>query len=118
MSVLPPPGTPLCALDALGDPDARGFAFGEGTSLVRLFVVRKDGVLRGYVNSCPHAFTPLDWVPDRFFDREKQHLLCATHGALFRILDGVCVRGPCAGKALTPVPVEAAEGVVRIARTS
>jgi nitrite reductase/ring-hydroxylating ferredoxin subunit len=56
-----------------------------------------------YENSCPHLGSPLDWVPDRFLDLERRHILCATHGALFRIADGFCVGGPCAGKSLKPV---------------
>ena len=32
-------------------------------------------------------------------------ILCATHGALFRIEDGHCLSGPCVGESLTPLPV-------------
>ena len=32
-------------------------------------------------------------------------IVCSTHGAEFRIADGVCVRGPCHGDALEAVPV-------------
>jgi len=31
---------------------------------------------------------------------------CATHGALFRIRDGYCVAGPCAGQGLIPLEVK------------
>jgi nitrite reductase/ring-hydroxylating ferredoxin subunit len=70
-----------------------------------VFVVRKHGIFHAYINSCPHIGTPLDFLPNRFFDRDGQYLLCATHGALFRIEDGFCVSGPCAGKNLQPVPI-------------
>lgn len=33
------------------------------------------------------------------------HLLCGTHGALFRPQDGYCVSGPCVGDSLEPVPI-------------
>ena len=45
----------------------------------------------GYVNSCPHLGSPLDWVPNRFLSADGRHVLCATHGALFRIEDGKVV---------------------------
>ena len=57
-----------------------------------------------YHNRCPHRGTPLDWQPGQFLDREGAHLVCATHGALFRLADGFCVAGPCAGDALSPLP--------------
>ena len=56
--------------------------------------------------------TPLDWLPDRFFDRGGAFLLCGTHGALFRPDDGLCVRGPCVGKRLAPAKVVTTDGTV------
>ena len=105
---------PLCRADEVGEGTARGFRFGSGTDQFAVFVLRKSGVLRAYVNACPHIGTPLDWLPDRFFDREGAHLLCGTHGALFRPEDGVCVRGPCVGKRLAAAPLAVHEGVIEI----
>jgi nitrite reductase/ring-hydroxylating ferredoxin subunit len=65
-----------------------------------------------YENSCPHLGSPLDWVPDQFLDLEKRHILCATHGALFRISDGHCLAGPCVGKSLKPVPIRIDRGSI------
>lgn len=101
----PPLGTPLCRLDELPSGGAKGFVFGEDIQRFVMFVVWRNGQLNGYVNDCPHAHTPLDYRPDKFFDLENAHLLCSTHGALFRIGDGYCVAGPCKGRSLTPVPV-------------
>ena len=36
---------------------------------------------------------------------ERTHILCATHGARFRMGDGHCIHGPCIGKALVAVAV-------------
>jgi nitrite reductase/ring-hydroxylating ferredoxin subunit len=58
-----------------------------------------------YRNSCPHTGGPLDWVPDQFLNLDGDLIQCATHDALFRIEDGVCVKGPCVGRSLTAVPV-------------
>jgi nitrite reductase/ring-hydroxylating ferredoxin subunit len=103
--------TPLCRLDELADPGGRGFAV-EGQEI---FVVRRGRLVAAYVNSCPHTGGPLDWVEDQFLDFGRQHILCATHGALFRIADGHCLAGPCKGKALTPVAITVAAGEVRLA---
>jgi len=56
----------------------------------------------------------LNWVPDQFLDLTGDYIQCATHDALFRIADGVCVYGPSAGDRLTPLPtaVEAGEVVL------
>ncbi len=108
----PAPGTPLCALADLEDPGARGFPFREGESLFLGFVVRKGDRVTGYVDRCPHAGMPLAMAPNRYLTREGDLILCSTHGALFRLEDGVCVGGPCAGAALRAWPVDVVEGVV------
>jgi nitrite reductase/ring-hydroxylating ferredoxin subunit len=95
----------LCRADEVAEGKGRGFRIGAGTEQIAVFVIRRGGALRGYVNSCPHIGTPLDWLPDRFFDRAGEHLLCGTHGAMFRPEDGLCVRGPCVGKSLAPAPI-------------
>ena len=95
----------LCRLAEIPDPGSRGFDFKEGDDLRSVFVVRKHGTVRAYENSCPHTEGPLDWVPDQFLTREKDKILCATHGALFRIEDGHCLAGPCIGESLTSLPV-------------
>jgi nitrite reductase/ring-hydroxylating ferredoxin subunit len=103
-------GTALCRADEIADGAARGFAIGSGR--LRIFVARRGERLYGYVNRCPHVGTPLDWAPDEFFDRERRHLVCATHGALFRVEDGECIAGPCQGDRLEPFPIAVREGVV------
>ena len=80
-----------------------------------MFVVRRGDDVFGYVNICPHARTPLDWTPDQFLTRDKTKLLCATHGAQFRIEDGFCIAGPCPGTSLMSVPIGISGGDVVIA---
>lgn len=113
---LPAPGTPLCALDEIDDPGAKGITLGEGKAQTNIFLVRKDGVVYAYLNLCPHAATRLDNWPDRFLTQDESQILCGNHAALFRIEDGLCTSGPCVGKHLQAVPVEIADGMVRIAR--
>jgi nitrite reductase/ring-hydroxylating ferredoxin subunit len=94
----PAPFIPVLALAELGEGEARGCALAGGTEIV---LVRKKGVVYGYHNRCPHRGTPLNWLPENFLDMDGRLIQCATHGALFRIEDGLCVHGPCAGDRLT-----------------
>ena len=98
----PPSGTRLCALSDIADPGSKGLIFRDGDQLFLGFVVRHGQTVRGYVDRCPHAGMPLAMSPDRFLTREGDLILCASHGALFRPGDGLCVGGPCAGKSLIP----------------
>jgi nitrite reductase/ring-hydroxylating ferredoxin subunit len=111
----PPPGTALCPAGALAEGKAMGLVFGGGNARFELILLRHGGRPLAYVNDCPHARTTLDMLPDQFFNREGTHLLCRTHGAQFQIHDGVCVKGPCLGKALEPVPVAEHSGSVFVA---
>ena len=86
----PPAGTSLCRLGELPPDGAKGFTFGGDVNRFEMFVVWRAGELLAYVNDCPHAHTTLDYLPDRFFSLDKSHLLCGTHGALFRIQNGLC----------------------------
>jgi nitrite reductase/ring-hydroxylating ferredoxin subunit len=108
-----PGSVPLCRLDEIPDGQARGFALRGAGRELRIFVVRRGDAAFAYVNRCPHRGTPLDWTPDHLLDAEGRHLVCATHGALFRVEDGVCFAGPCAGDQLTPVPLQLSGGVLR-----
>ena len=109
----PLPGTELCRLDELADPGAKTLYFERWPAMFTGFVVRKDGRVHGYVDLCPHAARPLAPIEDRYLTREKDLLMCAAHGALFRIEDGFCVSGPCAGERLIPWPVVVDGDVVR-----
>jgi len=108
----PAPGTVLCALADLPDPGSRGFVFRDGEAMFLGFVVRIEGEVYGYVDRCPHNGLPLAVTQDRYLTREKDLILCGTHGALFRIGSGACVAGPCAGLALSRWPVRVADGMV------
>ena len=108
-------GTEICALDDLDDPGARGFTLGQGKTRRDIFLIRKDNAVFAYVNRCPHANQPLDARPGRFLTQDETQIICGGHAALFRIEDGFCTGGPCAGKHLESIAVEVADGVVRLA---
>jgi nitrite reductase/ring-hydroxylating ferredoxin subunit len=61
--------------------------------------------LRAWRNTCPHEGRRLNYAPGKFLI-DKQNLVCAAHGASFRLSDGFCVSGPCRGESLQPVQVE------------
>lgn len=105
----------ICALADLDDPGARGFIIGTGDERLEIFLVRKGLSVFAYLNRCPHANQRLDARPDRFLTMDETRILCGAHGALFRIEDGLCTSGPCAGKHLESAEIEIADGRVRIA---
>jgi nitrite reductase/ring-hydroxylating ferredoxin subunit len=103
----------LCRLADIPDSGARGFPPAEG-GYTGLFAVRRGATVQVYVNSCPHIGASLDWVPDRFLSADGSRIVCAIHGALFRIEDGVCVAGPCLGDRLEAVMIEIKDGTILV----
>jgi len=103
----------LCRLDALADRSSKGFPPAAG-GFAGLFAVRQADAVHVYVNSCPHLGVALDWTPDRFLSVDGSRIVCATHGAEFRIADGLCVRGPCLGDRLEPVMIEITDGTLMV----
>lgn len=104
-------GTVLCHRDDLTRTGAWDGEV-EGTPVV---VVEDSGIVRAYVNRCPHIGTPLNMLPHQVLDETREYLLCRTHGALFRKDTGLCVRGPCKGDALKPLAVtEDEERIIRL----
>jgi len=91
-----------------------GMALADGSAVVLTeqgFVVCFQGQLRAWRNHCPHAGSPLDWVPGQFFSDDGSSLVCHTHYAVFEPLSGECLAGPCA-RGLYPLSIkELDEGV-------
>lgn len=96
----------------LTEGSCREFRFRSGTEEREAFLVRSGGRIHSYRNACPHTGAPLNWLPDRFLTEEGDYIVCALHGALFRIGDGLCVFGPCQGRSLEKVPVRGEDGRV------
>ena len=111
----PAPGTVLCSLADLDKTGARGLTFRDGEKLFMMFLVRTGERVAGYLNSCPHLGTPLNFLEHRFLTSDRARIQCATHGAQFEPITGLCIQGPCLGAHLKPVPVEVAGETVRIA---
>jgi nitrite reductase/ring-hydroxylating ferredoxin subunit len=107
----------LCRVDDIPNGTARGFSFGSGIDREEIFVYRRENLILGYENACPHQGTPLNFLPDRFLDSEGDYFHCTTHGAAFRIETGFCLMGPCQGKSLKKITLKVEDQTVFWIRT-
>lgn len=101
-------------LDDIEDPGCREFEIGEGEWPFRGFVVRRGDEVYAYQNFCMHVGHPLNWMPDAFLTKDRQAIICASHGAKYEIDSGACFAGPCKGKSLRAVAVDVRDGVVYV----
>ena len=108
----------LCHLDDVPDGGSNGFVVDTADGRCGIIAVRHDDMVVCYVNSCPHIGTPLEIQPGRFLDKSGQHILCSTHGALFRIEDGLCIAGPCVDDNLTPIATDVREQIIFMDRAA
>lgn len=76
------------------------------------FAIRFRGQVRAYLNRCAHVPVELDWQEGAFFDADQRFLICATHGATYEPLTGVCVLGPCRGRRLVPIEIDEVGGEI------
>jgi nitrite reductase/ring-hydroxylating ferredoxin subunit len=79
---------------------------------VSAFLVRVEGVVRGFLNRCSHVPVELDWNYGEFLDDTGRQVVCATHGASYNAESGRCVGGPCSGSPLVRLQVEEKNGGV------
>jgi nitrite reductase/ring-hydroxylating ferredoxin subunit len=105
---------PVANLADITEPGAMEFKVGNGDWPFRGIVVRWQGNVYAYANSCPHLGHPLNIDPERFFTRDKKFLQCSSHGAVFKPDSGECAAGPCAGDFLRRLPARLDENVVYV----
>ncbi len=98
--------------EAVPEAGAIGHECALGTREASLILLRHDGRIRAYLNSCPHTGVRLEWRSHEFFDADGRYLQCATHGALFEPGTGQCVSGPCRGHTLLSAAVSVRQGEV------
>jgi nitrite reductase/ring-hydroxylating ferredoxin subunit len=104
----------LCRTDDIAEGMARSFIVGEGAARRDIVVVRKNGRFLAYENSCPHQAMPLETFPDKFLNEDATLFVCSTHGARFRVEDGVCISGPCEGKSLVSLSLSLDKGALTV----
>jgi nitrite reductase/ring-hydroxylating ferredoxin subunit len=96
-----------------------GFWTEVGENLLRTrsaLVGRAAGATHAWANVCLHQPTALDVTADLVehapgvraapMDDDRVHLMCHSHGALYRVADGLCLQGPCEGQELVAIDVE------------
>lgn len=88
---------------------AKGRFVRVGPAMRGMLVGRVGDVWKAYANVCRHRALPLDLGALSPMSDDGRYLLCHQHGALYRLEDGKCVVGPCAGENLTPVDVKEEE---------
>ena len=104
----------LCNVSDIENDGSAAFTIEMNGKAKMVLVVRKENKIFVYLNSCPHTGGPLDIRPGNFLSKDKKHLLCSTHGALFNIEDGYCVFGPCQSSSLESIPVQIKDGQIII----
>ena len=104
----------VAELGAIPEPGALEFRVGDGDWPFRGFVVRWQGEVYAYTNSCAHVGHPLNLRPDGFFNADNSLLICGSHGALFEPDTGLCVGGPCAGARLQALKCRVEAGKVLV----
>ncbi len=106
------PDAPLGAVKDIPYGGSKGFHTETSDERLLYLAVRRGNEVFVYRNACPHTGMPLDFQPGRFLTADGALIQCSTHGAKFRIEDGVCVSGPCMGDRLTPVSTEIRSGKI------
>jgi len=112
----PDPGF-LLASESLAEGEFREARVETAHGVRWLVLTRHHGVVRAWLNVCPHAGRALNWAPDKFLTDAAGHLICAVHGATFELERGECVAGPCRGAALSAVDVVERDGAIRLDST-
>lgn len=102
----PQPGTVLCAASEVPDAGGKEIVLGEGDYAFRIVLLRWSGGIRAFRNRCAHVHIPLNYEPDTFHVLDDDVLMCAHHGAMYRIASGECFDGPCERSTLTIIPVD------------
>lgn len=106
-------GTVLAPVADLPDGAVRAFDLTEDEWPLRGIAVRVGAEVHAYVNRCPHAGRPLNFL-DRFLSPDGELLQCHSHGALFEKHTGLCIAGPCVDESLRRLPATVADGELRL----
>ncbi|MEM6998646.1 MAG: Rieske 2Fe-2S domain-containing protein [Pseudomonadota bacterium] len=99
-----------CTVDDLKKTRSYGIEIRINGVSKQYFLIYRDKQVYSYLNRCPHTGVSLDWVPHQFLDSSNSYIQCATHGALFAIENGKCLRGPCVGDQLEIIENSNIEG--------
>lgn len=99
----------LCRLEDLPEGEARGFD-PDCTGWDTVFVVRREGRLYAYLNSCPHSpGSRMSWRRHGYLSADRTRIVCAGHGSQFDIATGECLQGAAEGFSLQSLPLRVDE---------
>ena len=90
----PSTGQVVCAVEDVPDGLCKEIRYGEGAYAFSILVHRSCTEIKAYVNRCPHFSLPLNARPDQFVMLDGARVMCAFHGAVFRLDNGYCEAGP------------------------
>lgn len=107
-----PPGLTLINTEALPDPGAVVVGLEVQGRRISVIVTRRGDRIAAFHNRCAHADYPLQRADGRILVQEGAFMVCAAHGASYRLEDGACAGGPCNGRGLLPVTVRVSESSV------
>ncbi len=93
----------ICELSFLKEKRSVGWENHADKARTNYFFIYQSGHVFSYLNHCPHTGVNLDWTEHQFLDSSGNYIQCATHGALFEIENGLCIRGPCQRQSLIAV---------------
>jgi nitrite reductase/ring-hydroxylating ferredoxin subunit len=108
----PAKGAALALVADLPEPSALCLDFADGEARFSLILVRSGGRIAAFENRCPHARFPLEKPDGGVILQDGAFLICAAHGASFRVADGAWCGGPGQGQGLTGVAVTVSGGLV------
>lgn len=91
---------PVCSLTELKESKSLGIEINHDNVTEQYLLIYHENSVHSYLNRCPHTGVNLEWMPNQFLDTSEKFIQCSTHGALFKIEDGFCLRGPCIGDKL------------------
>lgn len=114
MSAVLPAGTVIGRLPDLVDGAATSFNLTADEWPLTGILVRVGTDVHAYVNRCPHAGRPLNFI-DRFLSPDGELLQCHSHGALFEKHTGLCIAGPCMDESLRRIAVAVQGEEIRLA---
>ena len=99
----PQNGTVLCASADITDGHTKCMVLRGGGKEFPLLLIRRNGVVRGFVNACPHQYLPLNYRSDAILSADGARLLCTAHDATFNAESGECLSAGLDGLDVVPV---------------
>jgi nitrite reductase/ring-hydroxylating ferredoxin subunit len=88
----------------------------DGRPIQAIVLRDPSGTIVAYRNLCRHLPIPLDGGTGQLLSADGAHLVCGTHGATYRVGDGLCIEGPCEGLVLHPLSVRLEAGDLYVSR--